>query len=194
MDRYDRFRQVRDMPIYYFNKASDLRAAAGAVWIAMQDVEPDPRLGMGKGFSMAVACPRVYRMLCGLAIELCIKAIIVARGDQPKITHQLPDLARQAGMSFDGGTNKILGVLSDAIVWTGRYPVPTGGDRKGRAAWEAAGAAELQALTTPVQDGKMQIRGPNGALDWVAFSVLWDTVSDEYRRHHHDGAARMPEP
>lgn len=66
-------------PNYWFNHASDLRAAAGAVWFAMGEQNEQVResLGLDVGFSMNVASRPVYHLLCGLALEVLLKALLV---------------------------------------------------------------------------------------------------------------------
>jgi hypothetical protein len=48
-------------------------------------------LGLPPGFSMQVACMPVYYMLCGLSLEVVMKAVLVQRGVPEKkyATHDL---------------------------------------------------------------------------------------------------------
>ena len=183
----DRADRQRNLPIYWFNKASDIRAAAGAVWVAIQEDKPDPQLGLPDGFSMSAACPLVYRMLCGQALELCLKAVIVAKHEKPKHTHQLEKLSQQAGVSYDERCMGLLRVLSDAIIWMGRYPIPSGTDDQMQEKYISASAAIDSALFDRKTLGNIAILSPNLALDWIGFGHLWDLASQEYWQHHRDG-------
>src|SRR5690348_14494078 len=96
------FERRKKLPVYWYNKASDLHGSAGALWASMH--APDAgataeRLGLGQGFSFLVACFPVYHMLCGMALELLLKAIVVARGKEPnQNSHNLVALWREAGV------------------------------------------------------------------------------------------------
>lgn len=87
-DRYKtQYERQKSQAVYWYNKASDLRGSAGAIWASMCEPEfaavPE-RLGLGRSFSFTVACGSVYRMLCGMALELLLKAIIIEKGGKPK--------------------------------------------------------------------------------------------------------------
>jgi hypothetical protein len=65
-----RFERGKGMAIYWYNKASDLRGAAGLVWAGVEDEQASvtaKALGLGTGFSFRAACWPVYLILCGLA-------------------------------------------------------------------------------------------------------------------------------
>lgn len=184
----DRVERKHNLSIYWFNKASNLRAAAGAVWVAIQDEKPDPRLGLPDGFSMSAACPLVYQMLCGQALELCLKAIIVAKNKKPGRTHQLEKLSQQASVSYDERCTGLLRVLSDTIIWRGRYPIPTGiDDQQVRDRYRDASAAIDNALFDRKTLGENAILCPNRALDWIGFSQLWEVAVRAYWQYHRDG-------
>jgi hypothetical protein len=115
-DIYERRKRIST---YWHNKAVDLHAAAGVLWKAI-----DSSQQQGTGISHAVACWSVYQMICGMALELLFKAIIVEKGREPKPIHRLDTLAQDAAVPFDSNEVALLQVLSEAIIWDGRYPVP----------------------------------------------------------------------
>lgn len=123
---YDDIYETRNSsPLWWFNKSSDLHASAGALWLSMEVDNKDAiRLGLGKNFSMNVACWPVYQMLFGMAFELVFKAIMVAKKEQPDHIHNLEDLAHKTGIEFLNEELSILKVLTEAIIWDGRYPIP----------------------------------------------------------------------
>ncbi|MEI8376079.1 MAG: hypothetical protein WCJ35_24940 [Planctomycetota bacterium] len=170
MTRYD---EEKRESICWFSKASDLRGAAAVLWASMNS---DSRkiaieLGLGKGFDMSVALPRVYRMVCGMSVELLLKAIIVAReGKQPKPIHILRDLAADAGVAYTPEQCDLLDVLSHAIIWDGKYPVP-----KDEESCRELVRLERERLfdKQPVGDSGLKILSWNGALDWDGYSELW---------------------
>ena len=122
MSQYER---RKSLSIYWYNKASDLRGAAGLVWAGMErdeSAETAQWLGLGAGFSFRAACWPVYLMLCGLALELLLKASIVEQGREPKATHKLPALWSDAGLGVTKEQKGLLAILAESIFWDGKYP------------------------------------------------------------------------
>ncbi|VBS37530.1 Uncharacterised protein [Burkholderia pseudomallei] len=86
--------EERSHPNHWFNRGADLHASAGALWYAMEnDVRQEIAQGLGfsSGYSMGVACYPVYHMMCGLALEVIMKAVLVQRGLPFPKTHSLAD-------------------------------------------------------------------------------------------------------
>lgn len=107
MDKGDilNYRKKKELSIYWYNKASELRSAAGAL--------------CGKSWNP------VYFMLSGMALELIYKAIVVAKGNEPNTkSHGLANLAKEAGLKVKNKQEGLLAILTEAIIWYGRYPVP----------------------------------------------------------------------
>lgn len=123
----DIFETAKHSPLWWYNKSSDLHASAGALWLSIEnegDYKYAMKLGLGKTFSLEVACWPVYQMLFGMAFELIFKAIIVAMKKQPKHSHDLGSLANETGIEFSTEELSTLKMLAEVIVWGGRYPVP----------------------------------------------------------------------
>ncbi len=59
-----------------------------------------------------------------LSIELLLKAIIVAKGGIPRVSHDLLAFARDAETAFSKNPGATLEWLSAMLDWSGRYPVP----------------------------------------------------------------------
>ena len=99
MGTYERHKQES---VYWFHKASDLRGAAAVLWASMNSESRKivTELGLGSGFRMDVALPLVYRMLCGMSLELLFKAVIVARGKEAETSHVLGNLATDAEIVY----------------------------------------------------------------------------------------------
>ncbi len=180
LDSYSRREQVST---YWYNKSSDLRAAAGAVWASMYDVRSEKiveELGLGKGFDMKIATFPVYMMLCGLALELIYKAINVAKGNKPDTnSHNLNTLALTSGLSIDKEQRGLLDILSESIIWAGRYPVP-----KKRENLKHLSKLQTKHLFDKVPFGKLHILKPNTALKWESFDRLWRDASEVYWQYH----------
>ena len=179
-----RFERDRDLCISWYNKASDLLGAAGAVWLA-QDEEYSrtavARLGLVSNYSMKAAVGPVYRMLCGMALELLYKAIVVAKGGVVETSHDLAALAANAGVEVSENERGLLSILSESVIWAGRYPVPK--DPKYMDKFIDLSSKYLFD-TTPV--GKSNFRGTNHALAWEHFKALWDKGDSVYWKYHSD--------
>ncbi len=112
----------------WFNKSSDLRAAAAAVWTSMDNdlgelIVKDCRLG--GGFNMGVAVSPVFHMLCGMAMELIFKALTVEHGCKVNdSSHDLLSHLAGTGLSYSDNERELLKILSHDITWAGRYPTP----------------------------------------------------------------------
>ncbi|TGP39541.1 hypothetical protein EN871_32200 [bacterium M00.F.Ca.ET.228.01.1.1] len=93
-------------PNHWYNRAADLHASAGAVWDAMTNDPRDTskRLGFTEGHSMQVACQPVYLMLCGLSLEVVMKAVLVQRGEMSSKHehHRIVDLSIAVGRGLSG--------------------------------------------------------------------------------------------
>lgn len=118
----------RSHPNHWLNRASDLLASAGALWHAMgaEDTAIAQALGHGSGFSMKVACWPVYHMLCGLSLELIMKAVLIQRATPQKDveTHVLHRLHRMLDLDLDEERKQILDFYEASVMWAGRYPTP----------------------------------------------------------------------
>jgi hypothetical protein len=165
-------------PNYWFNRASDLRAAAGAVWFSMKVDAEQVRgaLGLGIGFSMPVACRPVYHLLCGLALEVLLKGVLAHRGQEPPPKHDLLKLAALALVALDATETELLRYYTSTITWGGRYPLPLNPtEEKLRGYWDNA----INVLTeaTPFAPGsKLKLSKPSGADAWENFHDLFGRI------------------
>lgn len=66
----------------------------------------------------------VFLTNASLSIELLLKAIIVGKGGSPRTIHKLVDLAHDAKVTFPEGVEATLELLSEVLIWSGRYPAP----------------------------------------------------------------------
>ena len=170
-------------PQYWFNKSSDLRAAAGAIHFCSVHERKGgvaETLGLGGGFDMNFATWPVYLMLCGLSLELMFKAVIVASGGQPKNDHNLRKLAASAKVTYLPGQLALLDILTECVYWFGKYPAPLAKDH---AAIKRLDELATDHLTEAVPGLSIAIRRsiqPH-PLEWEAFSGLWQIGADTFR-------------
>ncbi|MEH0168657.1 HEPN domain-containing protein [Roseateles microcysteis] len=176
------FTRRKSTATYWRNKSNDLLGAAGLVWLGMGSTDGRERdaLGLPDWYSFEVACPAVFRMLCGMSTELLLKAIIVQRGNEPKQTHNLIELSKQAALDVSAEQSQLLSVLTEYVIWDGRYPVP-----KTEPIFEKTRVLAQQTLTTKVRLGNssFSVLRQNGALDWDNFLKLWNRFNEVYLAH-----------
>lgn len=165
---------------HWLNRANDLHASAGAIWLSMRSDNPKAvtdKLGLGDGFSMSTACFPVYHMLCGLALEVIMKAVLVSRGEQAPEIHDLNDLANLIGMKRNVNEKRILRFYQESVVWAGRYPIPRkANDQMLRQYWDLAN----KVLTKPKPMGKETVLTfyvASGATSWDNFTTLYGSYS-----------------
>ena len=159
------------------NRAFDLRAAAAAVDFAQTGPTADAIVStyeFGHGFSMAAATKRVAWMLYGMALEAMMKAAMVARRQNPPAIHDLIKLADGNSLVLTEKQRGMLEVLSHAIIWFGRYPVPKASKR---ADVDKLGATLSEVAWSPLTESSL-IKKWNGAMDWNSLEELWALASD----------------
>ena len=93
----------------WHESALSFHEAAGLLWQHRESIH----LGLRVALSNAA-----------LSIELLLKAIIVAKGAVAPSTHRLLDLADDADVAFSESQKKTLELLTEQLIWSGRYPVP----------------------------------------------------------------------
>ncbi|RMV76444.1 hypothetical protein ALP05_00665 [Pseudomonas caricapapayae] len=188
-DFYERPSLVEDRSHrnHWLNRASDLHASAGAIWYSMRGGnhrEITETLGFSEGFCMSTACSPVYHMLCGLALEVIMKAVLVSRDVPFPKNHDLNDLAELVGMKRNENEQRILRFYQASVVWAGRYPIPKkANDQKLREYWDLA----HKVLTKPKAIGKetvLKFYVSSGATAWDKFNALYGSYSSLFDHHY----------
>ena len=117
----DDLAELLHKPQYWMYKAEALRASAGAVRYCQQGVFPEkleePEINMSGMW-------QVYRMLCGMSLELAYKASLVAMGKKIRTTHDLVSLAEEVCFKLSPEERGLLALLAECVIWEGRYPCP----------------------------------------------------------------------
>lgn len=162
----EQFDEMSVNPRYWHNKSADLFTSAHVLWKAM-DIEP----------SLSVSCYATYKMLMGMSFEALLKGLLI-ESQQVSIsdlaTHDLVELAKSLGLSLSKDENKVLTVLTDYVLWAGKYPMPKN-------------AKQLQQHRTmvhvtenrKVKLGSLNATVSNGALDFDNLKPLWRKLSDD---------------
>ena len=163
------FERRKREPRYWRSRAEKLFVSARVLWVAMGD---DPRrYGLRSGFDVSHCWP-VFTMLCGLALELLLKAIAVAKGQDPKPHHDSDGLATDVGVRLTDQQKELLKVYAAKVRWDGRYPVP-------KKAEDYANLAELERRVL-FDEAPSGWRRPNNRLGWDSFEGLWNRVLADY--------------
>ena len=174
----DEYKRRKELAVYWYNKASDLRGSAGALWVSMDDSTSGKmadKLGLGAGFSFKAACYPVYLMLCGMALELVFKAIIVAQNQEPPSIHNLIELARKADVEYSDDEEGLMQILSESVIWEGKYPVP-----KKQEHLEQFNELCLEHLYDKASLGSLEVLKSNDSLSWESVNNLWKRASNLY--------------
>lgn len=173
-------------PQYWFNKSTDLKAAAGAIHYCI-DSEKQPdismTLGLGASFNMQLATWPVYLMLCGLSLELMLKATIVASGAIPKSDHRLKQLASKATVSYSEKDLALLDILSECIYWFGKYPAPLPNHHDALSRLEGLAKEHLTEIVPEFSISLSRTIHPH-PLGWEQFIILWQIAADAYHAHN----------
>lgn len=168
-------------PNHWFNRAADLHASAGAIWDAMNH-EPDAvssRLGFAAGHSMGIACHPVYMMVCGLSLEVIMKAVLACRGEMfdDLQHHNLCELSLAVGRDLSKQERKLLTYYEGALYWSGRYPVPK---RNVQATVHAHRRLGFDLFTSPLSGFSLKLRVRNDKDSWDNYSRLWQSYSSMF--------------
>jgi hypothetical protein len=176
------FEHRKTIPQYWLNKSSDLRASAGVIWYGIHSKQSSSivnELGLEEGFSLQVATSPIFRMLCGLSLELMYKAICVAKRFNFGKTHALVDLGELAGLFFTEQEKGILTILTESVIWDSKYPVPT---ERNKDAFENLPELYRKYLFDEVNAStSFKICRSNQALNWNSFDMLREAALQEYK-------------
>ncbi|EME2733345.1 TPA: hypothetical protein SMM80_002773 [Proteus mirabilis] len=98
---------------YWFNKSADLLVSANVLWDAI-NIDSD----------LNIRCWSSYKMFMGLSFELLFKTICIKEKIDFKKIHNLATLAEKAEISLTSDEKKVFEVLTEYILWDGKYPTP----------------------------------------------------------------------
>jgi HEPN domain-containing protein len=91
-------------------------------WIRLARAFKDAAELIAKSAEYSPPIPYYYNS--GLALELVLKAIAIAKSIKFETTHRLNELCKLIGLHISNDQECTLELLSEIIVWGGRYPVP----------------------------------------------------------------------
>ncbi len=117
-----------------------------------------------------------------MSLELLFKAISVTKGDTVQTNHNLIDLAKAVGVKTDEKTNAILQLLTESVIWEGKYPVPKDRQKK---SFYTANNLYNEVMYTKDQFHGFEIQKPTHALHWKSFNELWLKANKIFWGNHY---------
>lgn len=163
MDSYDyQFKNLSKNSLHWHNKASELFTSAKVLWEAMDN-------------GYAIECWSVYKMLVGLSFELLFKSIAIQKNLTFPTTHQLVNLANSAQLKLTNDEKEILKILTEYILWDGKYPVP-----HKKTHLENHWKHENKVAYDKEKHGSLTIEKGNHKLDLDELAIIWRKYSDIY--------------
>ncbi|MEB2182188.1 hypothetical protein MUG10_02140 [Xanthomonas prunicola] len=163
---------------HWFAQAAGLRAAAACLWLSIREHPEEVRqlLGEPVGFSTPLAARPSYHLLCGLALEVLLKAVLVSRGEKAPTIHDCVELCKKVGLVASSSETELLQFYSSTVVWAAKYPTALKGFPEMISYWE--NAANVLTNSEDVTSSTWIKRvGPSGRTDWAAFDELYSKIA-----------------
>lgn len=165
--------------------------AADVLWKA-QNSDLEEQLGYGDGFSLAAAFgDGLFGMICGLSLELKLKACIVGLGKKSPEIHNLNRLAETAHFEF-GTYADYARVITEYIYWYGKYPVPNEKQNNG-SLWDIVYRLGLKSKPKvgSILERSIDVRREECEVNWENFRIVTKSLRLHYRairdKHMKDG-------
>jgi hypothetical protein len=183
-DKIDRYKQLKEAPLWWLSRASNLHASAGSLWVSMKssnNTKYVKALNLGSGFNMKVACWPVYCMLWGLSFELMLKAIFVVKNPNIKIPekHDLVYLYKLADLKTNKSRLGILNLLTEYVIWAGKYPVPI----KPEYYINYLEKYDKYMVIKAKVIGKYDFKSYNQRLNWNKLDKIWRELTKIFDKH-----------
>ncbi|PJE55834.1 MULTISPECIES: HEPN domain-containing protein [unclassified Marinomonas] len=161
---------------FWYQKSVSLYASASLIRDGMnssKEREFIKGLGLKSEFSLELGCLDNYLMMFGLSYEVMLKAICIEKSINFEKSHKIQELAEQAKIVLIENESLLLKLLSEYVIWEGRYPVPKN-HRFMTEHWDATRNALWE-------EGK-EIGGISrtGVFEYESLKSLWLKLSDVY--------------
>jgi HEPN domain-containing protein len=117
--------------------------------------------------------------VAGLSLELALKAIILAKSKSFNTTHTLGKLVTTAGITVSADQEFTLELLSECIIWRGRYPTPTSEKH-----WDKYHDDILEKHIVRQQNGNTSrvLKNMSRFPTLENYQALWDTFENEFKK------------
>lgn len=176
MNTYQKQFDIRkETSAYWHNKSVDLLVSARTLWKAIDENK-----------NLEINCLPVYKMLLGMSFELLFKAHCVGAGIGFAATHNLESLVTTANLTTSKDEKGIFRVLSEYIIWDGRYPVPKEFQYLERH-WEN----QNNILNNNENIGNLIVLTSNDKLDFENIHPIWRKYSDLFMEKHQENITNL---
>jgi len=170
--------RVKKYSNYWFNRSSDLKGTAAALWIAAGDksfcTNVVQKCGFASGFSIPMVVSEPFLMICGMSLELFFKAVAMEKGVAINMSHHdLRKHAKIAELKYSTQDSELLEILSHYVSWAGRYPTP-----KSDSEYDRLQKLHHKRFSQPSPAGFGRV--PVNPLEWEDFSRLWNVAYVEF--------------
>lgn len=132
-----------------------------------------------------------YYYNAGLSIELLLKAIILSKHKSFKIDHNLVQLSKDSGANLTKDQEHTLKLLSEIIIWRGRYPIP-----KTKGQWNNYMDVILEKHIVKERAGNthrtLVHRGRFPSIE--NYKKIWNICEIEYKNQHNNSLQRRLVP
>ncbi|HET6805992.1 MAG TPA: hypothetical protein VFH59_11190 [Frateuria sp.] len=126
---------------------------------------------------MALATRPVYHLLCGMALEVILKAVLAQRGQPIRAIHRLNNLADEVGLDRSDAERQLLRYYSEVLYWAGKYPTPKD-PTDGKLTDYFALAVDTLTIRKPLTPGALLAQVISSGVDhWESFHALWQRAA-----------------
>lgn len=163
--------KTRELVGFTFAKAE----AGPEGWMTRAREFKDAAVLIVEANSGSLSFPYYYN--AALSLELSLKAILVAREKENRMTHRLQDLNDEAGITIEQDQEATLELLSELLIWLGRYPVP-----KNEGQWNNFHDVLLPKHKVMEQNGTVGrvIKNENTFPTLKNYLAIWSLYESEY--------------
>lgn len=121
------FKHRKENSSFWYQKSVSLYASASLIWEGMgstREREFIKRLDLKSEFSVELGCLDNYLMMFGLSYEVMLKAICIEKSIAFENSHKIHELVKDAKIILSEDESHLLKLLSESVIWEGRYPIP----------------------------------------------------------------------
>lgn len=120
---------------------------------------------------------RVFVFNAAMSIELILKSILVRKKISLLEMHNLRELAKEGEVNLDDNQKITLDLLTEHIVWAGKYPVPKKANK-----WDEYHDTiiEKHIVRTSAGNKHSTFANPRTFPSWENYKKIWDVCDKEY--------------
>lgn len=145
-------------------------------WMSLAVAFKEAALLISKSDDYSPPFPYYYNS--GISLELALKAIAIAESKEFETNHRLNELVSLLGLNVSKDQECTLELLSELIVWSGRYPIP-----KKEGQWNNYHDVVLEKHIVPEREGNIgqTLANKNSFPTVENFLALWNIIEAKYQ-------------